>query len=101
MKQYPHSVTFNWNSPATQDEERGNMVPGEAHTITSDCRAEPNGGGRTIPSQDGTLINYSYILYLPIRQFIPAGSKAVLSIVDKELTVKSSHVGFFNTRIWL
>jgi hypothetical protein len=101
IKQYPHTILFSWNSPATQDEETGNMIKGESQQIQSDCRAEPNGSGKTIPSVDGTLISYSYIVYMPLKMAIPVGAKAVLSITSQELTVKNSHTGQFNSRVWL
>ena len=64
-KQYPHSISIVWNDRPTQNGNGGSLTKGAAHTFEGCCRAEPNGNGATFTSPDGTLINYSYTVYLP------------------------------------
>ena len=86
-KQYPHSISIVWNDKPTQNGD-GDIVQGTARTFEGSCRAEPNGKGATIPSPDGTLINYSYTVYLPkgikdsVARITIDGGNAALNLLN-------------------
>ena len=82
-KQYPNSISISWNDKPTQNGD-GDLTAGAAHSFEGCCRAEPNGKGATFTSPDGTLINYSYTVYLPrdikgsvVRVTLDGGSAAL------------------------
>ncbi len=103
VNQYPHTIKVDWSSAPTMDVE-GNPVKGTAQIFESNCRAEPNGSGRMIPSADGSLISYAYTVYMPIKEMVlPVGAKVTLNLYGREVkaTVKQFNRNFFNVRLWL
>lgn len=105
-KQYPHSISIVWNDKPTQNGD-GDIVQGTERTFYSDCRAEPNGKGATSTSPDGTLINYSYTVYMPkgvnAIEIIPVGASVSLSLYGRVVLckVKRFDRNFFNAKLWL
>lgn len=106
-KQYPHSISIVWNDRPTQNGNGGSLTKGAAHTFEGCCRAEPNGNGATFTSPDGTLINYSYTVYMPkgvnAIEIIPVGASVSLSLFGRVVLckVKRFDRNFFNVTIWL
>ena len=104
VKQYPNSIFVQWSTTTTKDAE-GDPVRGVAQAYESKCRAEVNGAGKTIASSDGSLINYSFTVYLPVANLadIPVGAKVKLTLWDREVraTVKQFNRDGFNAKIWL
>lgn len=103
VKQYPHTILVEWeDSPVFVE---GNPVKGEPHTFTSQCRAEMNGSGKSIPSINGSLIVYAYSVYMPKTTGvqIPFGAKAKATIDGSAVTgsVKGFKPGQLNSVLWL
>lgn len=100
VKQYPHTISISWKGKSTQDANL-NWVEGTPHTFESVCRAEPNGSAKKITGKDGSLIEYTFAVFMPLTDtVIPVGANYTLngSIVG---TVKGAANGQLNSRLWV
>jgi hypothetical protein len=104
VKQYPHTVTIKTMTDATQD-ANGNMVPGVPTDLVMTGRYEPANGNGTVEATDGTRINYTGIVYLPLpASSLKPGSPvevkngATVLCIGKILRFS---LGQLNARIWL
>lgn len=102
--QYPHKLVI--ELPASQPTlANGEWVFGSTTTVTLECRAEPNSGNRTIPSQTGSLVVFEFSIYLPLMDTeIPFDAKCTLTISPTRVIVskcKRHENGQLNSRIWL
>lgn len=100
VNQYPHTISISWKEKSTQD-ANFNWVEGASKTFESVCRAEPNGKAAKIAGADGTLIEFTFAVYLPKHDtVIPVDAEYLLNntIVGR---VKYASNGQLNSRIWL
>lgn len=100
VKQYPHTISVTWKGQSTQDANL-NWVEGSPASFESICRAEVNSSGKKISGVDGTLIEYSFTVYMPHTEtIIPIGANYTLngSVVG---TVKGAWNGQLSSRIWV
>lgn len=100
--QYPHTLTAKIISESYQDDD-GNWMPGGVSTRQITCRAEPNGSGRQIQLADGSLITYSWIVYMPkATQPLPNGIVVAVDSSPSALgKVLRFSQGQLNSRLWL
>jgi hypothetical protein len=105
MNQYPDSIVVAVTTPAIQDPTTGLYTSGTSTSYTLECRAEVNGTGRKIVGDDGTLMDYSFQVFLPLMAtVIPVGSDYVLTALSNGTIsgkVKRSSNGQLNSRLWL
>lgn len=92
-------------SETIQDPATGDYIAGESIELpVGECRAEINGGGKTI-SVDGEAFAFHYIIYLPINcPTIPVGS--MVRVTNGDVEILSAMVirisqGQMNTRLWV
>lgn len=104
ISQYPDSITITVSASASQNAS-GVWIAGGSTDYTFDCRAEVNGTGKKIPGVDGSLIDYSFDVYMPSTAIvIPRDSDYVLnSLLNGVISgkVKRASNGQFNSRLWL
>jgi len=104
MIQYPDSITLTVSASASQNPS-GIWVTGASSAYTFDCRAEINAAGRQIAGDDGSLIDYSFQVFMPATTtIIPRDSSYVLtSLLNGILSgkVKGASNGQLNSRLWL
>lgn len=104
--QYPHTASFvTPGTDATQD-ANGNWVPGSDEvTTTLKCRAESASNNGYIASTDGTKIDYSWIVYLPLgANAVKVGTNVTVTWGAETIltdTVKRFSRGQLNCRLWL
>lgn len=80
VTQYPHTIIVKWKTePTTKDNgfvQQGVLVGPFAYQ----CRAEANSYGKKINGADGSLIEYTYSIYLPKSiELIPFNAEFTLS----------------------
>lgn len=103
--QYPDTIVIVGSSAYTQDTE-GDFVTGvSGNTFTSDCRGEPAGDNPAIRGEDGDILVYSWVVYMPKTtvKFV-FGDKVTLTKDDGsvyESFVKSHYNGQLNSRVWV
>ena len=104
MVQYPDNIVITTSASASQNAS-GIWTSGATGSYSLDCRAEVNGTGKRIPSDDGALIDYSFQVFLPVMTtVIPPGSDFVLTALSNGAItgkVKRSSNGQLNSRLWL
>jgi hypothetical protein len=104
MEQYPDSIVVTVRVAATQD-SNGNWVDGSSTNHTFAGRAEPNGTGRKVANDDGILMDFAFIYYMPqMTTVIPTGSTYVLTTLNNGVfagNVKRPSNGQLNSRLWL
>lgn len=107
MVMYPHLATINVLLEAVRDQDGnwsnrdsdGNWGNTETdQTISVACRLVPNSGNKFLSLSDGTRIDYSASLYMPLGVNVPAGSK--IKVEHKGITLIETTVKhFFQTRL--
>jgi hypothetical protein len=104
MTQYPDSIAITVSASSWQNAS-GIWTAGASAGYTFHCRAEVNGMGRQIASDDGELMDYSFEVYMPATTtIIPRDSDYVLTtLLNGVLSgkVKRASNGQLNSRIWL
>lgn len=99
--QYPDILTYSIQGTGIQDENGNWIVDGIDQEFELKCRAEPASGNGLIKNVDGTVINYSWIVYLPLPvEEIAVGTEVTIESKLKD-TVKRFSRGQLNARIWL
>lgn len=103
MEQYPDTIVVTVKADPT--EVNGIYTAGASTNYTLKCRAEVNGSGKKTLGDDGTLIDYSFDVYLPkMTTVIPRGSGYVLTALNNGTIrgeVKRASNGQLNSRLWL
>ena len=103
MEQYPDSITV--TVAAAPSETGGVYTAGATTNHTFKCRVEANNAGRKIHAQDGSEIDYAFLLYAPaMTTVIPEGSDYVLTSLKNGTIkgkVKLSFNGQLSSRLWL
>jgi hypothetical protein len=103
MVQYPDTIVVTVTTPPT--EVNGIYTAGTSTDHTLICRAEPNSSGKKVLGDDGTLIEYSFDVFLPkMATVVPRGSAFVItSLNNGTITgeVKRAFNGQLNSRIWV
>ena len=101
--QYPDRVIVT-RSVLVQD-ENGNFSKTEKQVFASACRAEPSGVDPTIRLKDGSVLYYSWIIYLPKTGFVfTFGDNVLLEKADGseyDVSVLRHYNGLLNSRIWV
>ena len=104
MTQYPDTITITTAASAYQNAS-GVWVQGATGNYEFSCRAEVNSMGRKIVSADGALIDYSFLIYMPVSTVvIPPGSDYVLNALNNGTIsgrVRLAKNGQLNSRLWL
>ena len=104
MIQYPDSITVTVSASASQNAS-GIWTAGATAGYTFDCRAEVNGEGGRITADDGTLIDYSFQVYMPATTtIIPRDSDYILNSLLNGIIkgkIKRASNGQLNSRLWL
>lgn len=104
---YPHTLTYTTpESGGEYDPETGEytpVVPGEE--ILIECRATPNGSGKTITGKGGVNQEYSYDLGFPLGTLkIPENTLVKIWGVDDELLHEGKVIqyqpGVYSIRGW-
>ena len=99
MVRYPHTLTLTWQLDGTFSE--GDYTPGSEVTETVQGRAEPNGKGGFIRTEDGAQVVYDYTFYSDKQTFqAPYGAMASLD-TGWSGTVKRQANHQTGTQIWL
>lgn len=109
VTQYPHILKFILVTESEPYEnEDGDIIipPGVEETIEIKCRFEPNSKGQTIITNDGKVLIYNWMIYMPLGQpEIPnkidlIGYNADGSIKGKGVAERFDN-GQLNARVWL
>ncbi len=104
MVRYPHTLAISWTGEGSFNEDTGNYDPGESVSLTLKGRAEANGKGNLIRTEDGAQIVYDWTFYFePITENIPFGAAATLTHETGTYngTVKRADVAQVSARLWL
>ena len=92
------------STPSVQDSD-GNWTPGISSIVNRDCRAEPNQTNGFVVAQDGSRIDYSWIVYLPLSADTYQVGTNVEIFNGAELiasdSIKRFSRGQLSMRIWL
>lgn len=100
MVRYPHTLTFRWHTAPAIDPATGRPTEGVLVERLVYCRYEMGGAGAIIPSEGGTQLSYSYVIYsYPMLSKIPAG--ATVEIEGLSFTVIRMQNGQLNSRTWV
>ena len=106
--QYPHtlySISIGTTLQGTNGDWDNESPNGIEYTEISRCREEPNGGGATINLPDGTVHQYSSMIYLP-KQSLSLTAGQLIQVQDSDGNViysgdiKRISTGQLNCRIW-
>lgn len=102
--QYPHTINVTGPTSSHQDGQ-GNWINDAGIDITLPCRFEPAGSRGLIPGPDGTLINYNWVVYMPIPADLIKPGFAVkiydgATLIAEDAVLRYSK-GQLNARIWL
>ena len=104
MVQYPDNIVITTSASASQNAS-GIWTAGATGSYSLDCRAEANGTGKRVSSDDGALIDYSFSVFLPVMTTVIArDSDFVLTALSNGTItgkVKRAANGQLNSRIWL
>jgi len=101
VKQYPHILTATIVRDSYQDND-GNWVQGVSDTIQLTCRAEPNSSGRQVQLADGSLMVYSWTVYMPKTPPLPEGTQVTItSSPQASGKMLRFSEGQLNSRLWL
>lgn len=105
MVQYPDSIVITVKPDPTEVNGVYTAATGASTTYTFSCRAEVNGSGRKIISDDGSQTDYLFDVYMPITTVvIPRGADYVLTSLNNGVTkgvIKRASNGQLNSRLWL
>jgi hypothetical protein len=104
--QYPHTLIATTTIQPTGQDQNGDWTPGEF--IESDpieCRAESATGNGYIAGADGTRIDYSWIVYMPLStDILQTGTSVTIKDGENIIctdTIKRFSKGQMNCRAWL
>ena len=102
--QYPHTINVTGPTVSVQDGS-GNWVNTAQTDFILPCRFEPAGSRGLVPGPDGKLINYNWIVYMPIPALDIKPGFAVriydgATLIAKDNVLRYSK-GQLNARIWL
>jgi len=104
VNQYPDSIAITVSASATQNAS-GVWTAGATAAYTFECRAEANGAGRQTAGDDGTLMDYAFLVYMPATTtIIPRDSDFILTSLLNGIIagkVKRGSNGQLNSRLWL
>ena len=105
VKQYPHSITITPKVDPVQGHSGDFAAPGTGAVVTSPCRVEPAGSNPVLTGADGNVVNYAFVVYMPLRtnQF-RYGDAVVITLANQsQFTgfIKQQSNGQLNTRLWV
>jgi hypothetical protein len=104
MNQYPDSIIVTTAASGSQNAS-GIWTAGVTTDYTFQCRAEVNGTGKKIVGDDGSMIDFSFAVFMPVTTVvIPDGSDFVLTALSNATIrgkVKRASNGQLNSRLWL
>jgi len=86
VEQYPHTIIITWQSEPHQDPDTGVYVPGaQQGPWAYQCRAEVNSKAQKIVGKDGSMMDYSFDVFMPKHEdLIP---------VDADYTITGANIG--------
>ncbi len=100
MVRYPDELVLTWQKDGSY--VSGHYVAGDETTETIKGRAEPNGKGQLITTEDGAQIVYDFTFYCDLQAFTaPFGAAANLNTGQWTGTVKRQANHQTGTQIWL
>lgn len=103
VKQYPHILKVTTPGETTRNAQ-GYPVSSPVTENEYECRAEANIRNAFVQGQDGSRIDYSWKVYMPVTSdIIQLGSKVELSGVIGTITdtVKFFEPGQLNAKVYL
>lgn len=101
MVRYPDTLVVTWTGDGSFG-TAGNYTAGSTVSKTIEGRAEANGKGNLIRTNDGAQIVYDYMFYSEKQDFqAPFGASADLNSGKWKGTVKHHVNSQVKTRIWL
>lgn len=79
MERYPHTLNVKWTDDGSYDSD-GDYVIGTSQEIDIEGRAEANGKGNLVRTEDGGQVVYAWDFFFePISEDIPFGADATLT----------------------
>lgn len=102
---WPHRVVFTLIESIPVQDENGDWIPNNTEaTIETPCRAEPNGSGKLVITEDGSDLVYSWLVFTKVIDRLPFGTP--VKVYDgNELfvtgTIKKFSKDQKHCRIWL
>lgn len=105
VTQYPHSITITPKVDPVQGQSGNFTAPVSGTPVTSMCRVEPAGSNPVLTGADGNVVNYAFVVYMPLQtnQF-RYGDAVVITLANQsQFTgfIKQQSNGQFNTRLWV
>lgn len=86
MKRYPHELYICDGQTAFLGTSGDWSASEGSYTLVGECREEPNGSGRTVTLNDGTLRQFSSMIYLPVGIIgVDVGAKLYVNSEDGSL----------------
>ncbi|MGV8136486.1 MAG: hypothetical protein AB2L20_14855 [Mangrovibacterium sp.] len=84
--QYPHTIIITWTTEPYQDPDTGVFVPGaQQGPWAYSCRAVVNSKAQKIVGKDGSMMDYSFDVYMPkMEDYIP---------IDADYTITGANIG--------
>lgn len=107
VRKRPHILSFKQTPIGYRDGNGDWIAPeNEVEPILLNCKAVPNGSGRTINTQDGISVVYSWTIYLDknVKDFNYGDDVTLLNRLSEVIgkgSVKMFHRGQFNAKIWV
>jgi hypothetical protein len=105
VNQYTHSITITATPELLQDENGNVYTAADGQSYTYDCRFEPAKSTNIVRTQDGDVINATWIVYMaPLTIDFTEGDKVLMTLKNGNQyvgTMKRQHNGQFNTRLWV
>lgn len=91
----------NGSAKPVKDEETGDWNAGEpaGELKQLNCRAEMNGNNRTLAMQDGSKLDYSFVIYLPKGTDVIEKDIVVEVMSGAEIIVKAPVKQFFKGQL--
>lgn len=104
--QYPHSFIATVVMGGGYDTMGDILTTPVKMTVTKQCRLEDGAGSGYVVGVDGSKINFSWIVYIPLPiEVVPVGSKVQVKNSNGDVlcndSVKQMIVGQLNARVWL
>ena len=106
FRQYPHTITSTVQAVQVDpyQDENGDWVipePGATVELSSECRAKPNDKGNTVNGEDGVVLAFAWLVYLPLSAPDFSTGQTVSCDQIGTGTVKRFFRGQLNCMMWV
>ena len=106
FSQYPHTITSTVQAVQVEPYQDANgdwviPAPGATVSLSSECRAKPNDQGKTVNGEDGIILAFSYLVYLPLTSPVFNVGASVAIGTFGSGTVKRFFRGQLNCMLWV